>query len=71
MTFTNVPTVNLGDCKISDVSDAISTLGFLSVKSWDLPTPDQIARMFDISSNFFLNESEIAKSEVMPAQAGN
>ncbi|KDQ08228.1 hypothetical protein BOTBODRAFT_38059 [Botryobasidium botryosum FD-172 SS1] len=46
------------------ISEALQTLGFLSIKAAGTPSPSQIDRMFSISEHFFINEGTLEKEKV-------
>ncbi|KAG8904758.1 hypothetical protein FRB99_001235 [Tulasnella sp. 403] len=58
-----IPSVTV-DADVSEIFKAISSVGFLSVESPPIPSPADVARMFEIGRDFFLNESLEEKEKV-------
>jgi len=58
-----IPTVTLSSSN-AEISESISTLGFLFLKSPSVPSKEQIDELFEISSQFFLKEPLEEKEKV-------
>ncbi|KAG8877837.1 hypothetical protein FRB97_003118 [Tulasnella sp. 331] len=58
-----IPSIDV-DSQAAKIPDAIADLGFLFLKSPSVPSPESIARMFEIAEEFFLHEHIDEKSKV-------
>ena len=59
----SIPSVGL-DSSYDQISEAIASVGFLSVENPPVPSVFQVDRMFEISRDFFLHEGDEEKNKV-------
>jgi hypothetical protein len=61
--MTSLPVIDLSKTAAhrGSISDAIKSLGFLALKSPETPSSSQLAEIFRIAEDFFLNETQAEK----------
>lgn len=65
MTTSSIPSVDV-ESDPSTIPSAISELGFLFLQSPSTPSPEAVAKMFEIAGEFFLVETPEEKAKVIP-----